>query len=100
MKTPNVPTIRSLRSAWSEGRIKRPQKTKHVWATRVRLELAEKHRDLGLFNWAINSKLRGSADLAINTVFSLKVRFSAANLLILLLALPATLWPSMLSGSG
>jgi len=38
---------------------KRPLKPKHVWAIRVRLELAENHRDLALFNMAIDSKLRG-----------------------------------------
>lgn len=34
-------------------------KPKHVRAIRVRLELAENHRDLALFKMAINSKLRG-----------------------------------------
>jgi len=29
------------------------------WAIRVRLELAENHRDLALFNMAVDSKLRG-----------------------------------------
>ena len=45
-----------------KGRVylqKRPLKPKHVWAIRVRLELAENHRDLALFNMAIDSKLRG-----------------------------------------
>jgi site-specific recombinase XerC len=32
---------------------------KHVWAIRVRLEIAENHRDLALLNVAIDSKLRG-----------------------------------------
>lgn len=32
---------------------------KHVWAIRVRIEIAEIHRDLALFNLAIDSKLRG-----------------------------------------
>ncbi len=32
---------------------------KHVWAIRVRLEIADNHRDLALFNLAIDSKLRG-----------------------------------------
>jgi site-specific recombinase XerC len=36
-----------------------PLKPKHVWAIRVRLELAESQRDLALFNLAIDSKLRG-----------------------------------------
>jgi hypothetical protein len=32
---------------------------KHVWAIRVRLEIADNHRDLALFSLAIDSKLRG-----------------------------------------
>jgi len=62
MDTYNLPAIRAARSAWNKGRIvgqKRPLKPKHVWAIRVRLELAENHRDLALFNMAIDSKLRG-----------------------------------------
>jgi len=60
MKTPNLPDIRALHPAWNKGRIvgqKRPQKPKHVWAIRVRLELAENHCDLSLFNLATDSKL-------------------------------------------
>ena len=62
METPNLPAIRALRPAWNKGGIvgqKRPLKPKHVWAIRVRLELAESHRDLALVNMAIDSKLRG-----------------------------------------
>jgi hypothetical protein len=62
MQTPNLPAIRALRPAWNKGRIvgqKRPLKPKHVWAIRVGLELAENHRDLTLFNMAIDCKLRG-----------------------------------------
>jgi hypothetical protein len=63
METPNLPAIRTLRPAWNKGRIvgqKRPTlKPKHVWAIRVRLELSENHRDLALFNLAIDSKVRG-----------------------------------------
>ena len=62
MQTPNLPAIRAHRPAWNKGRIvgqKRPLKPKQVWAIRVRLELAENHRDLALFNLAIDSKLRG-----------------------------------------
>ncbi|WP_296431225.1 IS110 family transposase [Yoonia sp.] len=56
METPNLPAIRALRPAWNKGRIvgqKRPLKPKHVWAIKVRLELAENHRDLALFNMAM-----------------------------------------------
>ena len=39
---------------------------KHVWAIRVRLEIAENHRDLALFNLAIDSKLRGCDLVKLN----------------------------------
>lgn len=59
METPNLPAIPVRHPAWNKGRVvsqKRPLKPKHVWAIRVRLELAESH--LALFNVAIDSKLR------------------------------------------
>ena len=62
MRTPNLPAVRPQRPAWNKGRLvgqKRPLLPKHVWAIRVRLEIAEHHRDLALFNTAIDSKLRG-----------------------------------------
>ena len=62
MQTANLPAIRACRPAWNKGRIvgqKRPLLPKHVWAIRVRLEIAAKVRDLALFNRAIDSKLRG-----------------------------------------
>ncbi|MFQ3254424.1 MAG: hypothetical protein ACI9U6_002728, partial [Loktanella salsilacus] len=62
MSTTNLPAIRACRPAWNKGRIvgqKRPLQPKHVWAIRVRLEIAERTRELALFNLAIDSKLRG-----------------------------------------
>ncbi|RYH06368.1 tyrosine-type recombinase/integrase [Tropicimonas sp. IMCC6043] len=62
MENVNLPVVRACRQPWNKGRIvgqKRPLLPKHVWAIRVRLELAERHRDLALFNLAIDSKLRG-----------------------------------------
>ncbi|SFQ65640.1 Phage integrase family protein [Roseivivax halotolerans] len=62
MPTTNLPAIRLRRSAWNRGRIvgqKRPLMPKHVWAISVRLEIANRVRDLALFNTAIDSKLRG-----------------------------------------
>ena len=47
---------------WNKGKLigqKSPLKPQQVWAIRVRLQLAEKKRDLALFNLAIDSKLRG-----------------------------------------
>ena len=49
------------REPWNKGKIvgqKLPLKQKEVWALRVRLQLAERRRDLALFNLAIDSKLR------------------------------------------
>ena len=47
---------------WNKGKLvgqKAPLKPQQVWAIRVRLQLADKKRDLALFNLAIDSKLRG-----------------------------------------
>jgi site-specific recombinase XerC len=46
---------------WNKGKIvgpKAPFKLKDIWAIRVRLQLAERRRELALFNLAIDSKLR------------------------------------------
>lgn len=62
MSTSNLPMIIPSKRAWNHGRIigqKRPLLPKHVWAIRVRLELANTVRNLALFNTAIDSKLRG-----------------------------------------
>ena len=47
---------------WNKGKLvgqKQPLKLKEIWAIRIRLQLANKLRDLALFNLAIDSKLRG-----------------------------------------
>ncbi|MGI9350075.1 MAG: tyrosine-type recombinase/integrase [Rhizobiaceae bacterium] len=62
MNTHKLPMVIPQKHAWNRGRIigqKRPLQPKHVWAIRVRLELAESHRDLALFNMAVDCKLRG-----------------------------------------
>jgi integrase len=51
-----------------DRRPEKPLKPKHVWAIRMRLELAENHRDLALFNLAIDSKLRGCDLLKMRVV--------------------------------
>jgi integrase len=56
---------RSNRVPWNKGKLtgqKPPLKRREIWAIRVRLQLAERTRDLALFNLAIDSKLR-SCDL-------------------------------------
>jgi integrase len=46
---------------WNKGKLvgqKAPLRLRDIWAIRVRLQLAEKTRDLALFNLAIDCKLR------------------------------------------
>lgn len=48
--------------SWNKGKLvgqKAPLKLKEIWAIRIRLQLAQRTRDLALFNLAIDSKLRG-----------------------------------------
>jgi hypothetical protein len=52
----------STRTSWNKGKLigqKLYLKLHEIWAMRIRLQLAEKIRDLALFNLAIDSKLRG-----------------------------------------
>jgi len=47
---------------WNKGKLvgqKAPLKLRDIWAIRIRLQLAERTRELALFNLAIDSKLRG-----------------------------------------
>ena len=49
------------RTAWNKGKLvgqKPPLKLKEIWAIRIRLQIDQSHRDLALFNLAIDSKLR------------------------------------------
>ncbi len=46
---------------WNKGKLvgqKPPLRLKDIWAIRVRLQIAERTRDLALFDLAIDSKLR------------------------------------------
>jgi hypothetical protein len=50
------------RDPWNKGKLvgqKPPLKLRDIWAIRVRLELADRKRELALFNLALDSKLRG-----------------------------------------
>ena len=50
------------RTPWNKGKLigqKLPLRLQEIWGIRIRLQLAEKTRDLALFNLAIDSKLRG-----------------------------------------
>ena len=51
----------TIREPWNKGRLvgqKALLKLKEIWAIRVRLQLANRRRELALFNLAIDSKLR------------------------------------------
>lgn len=55
------PNQRCRRTPWNKGKIvgqKAPLKLKEVWAIRIRLQLAERARDLAMFDLGIESKLR------------------------------------------
>jgi integrase len=61
----------AAREPWNKGKLvgqKAPLRLKDIWAIRIRLQLAERTRELALFNLAVDSKLR-SCDLV-----SLRVR--------------------------
>ncbi len=49
------------RQPWNKGKLvgqKNPLRLRDIWAIRVRLQLADRTRDLALFDLAIDSKLR------------------------------------------
>ena len=49
------------RPPWNKGKLvgqKPPLKLKEIWAIRIRLQIDKRHRDIALFNLAIDSKLR------------------------------------------
>jgi hypothetical protein len=51
----------AVRKPWNKGKLvgqKTPFKLKEIWAIRIRLQIAHRCRDLGLFNLAVDSKLR------------------------------------------
>ena len=56
-----TPLYRSKRIPWNKGKLvgqKKPLKLREIWAIRIRLQIAQSHRELALFNLAIDSKLR------------------------------------------
>lgn len=53
---------------WNKGKLfgqKLPLKLKEIWAIRIRLQLANRTRELAMFNLAIDSKLRGCGLVAL-----------------------------------
>jgi hypothetical protein len=66
----HLANVRSPREPWNKGKLvgqKAPFKLKEIWAIRVRLQLANRRRELALFNLAIDSKLRGCDLGRVNT---------------------------------
>ena len=62
LKESSMSTLSANIEPWNKGILvgqKPPLKLKEIWAIRVRLQLGARHRDLALFNLAIESKLRG-----------------------------------------
>ena len=56
-----INAIAPSREPWNKGKLigqKTPLKLKEIWAIRIRLQIANRIRDLALFNLAIDSKLR------------------------------------------
>ena len=57
--------VAQRREPWNKGKLvgqKAPLRLKDIWAIRIRLQLAERIRELAMFNLAVDSKLR-SCDL-------------------------------------
>lgn len=58
----------SKRIPWNKGKLtgaKPPLRPNHVWSIRTKLQMADRKRDLALFNLAIDSKLRGCDVVAL-----------------------------------
>src|SRR5262245_6744241 len=59
------------RSPWNKGNLvgaKPPLRQSHVWSIRTKLQMEGLKRDLGLFNLAIDSKLRGCDVVAVRSM--------------------------------
>ena len=62
----NAATDTATKIPWNKGKIvgqKAPLKLKDIWAIRIRLQLGHRTRELALFDFGLNSKLR-ARDLA------------------------------------
>src|SRR5271169_861851 len=66
--TENTIIVAPKRIPWYKGKLagaKPPLRPKHVWSIRTKLQMADRKRDLALFNLAIDSKLRGCDVVAL-----------------------------------
>ena len=58
-------------SPWNKGKLigqKPPLKLKEIWAIRIRLQIADRIRDLAMSNMAIDSKLRASDRVKLRVI--------------------------------
>jgi integrase len=56
------------RTPWNKGKLigaKPPFRPSHVWSIRTKLQMKDRKRGLALFNFAIDSKLRGCDVVAV-----------------------------------
>jgi integrase len=56
------------RAPWNKGKLigaKPPLRPKHVWSIRTKLQIADRKRDLAMFNPAIDSRRRGCDVVAL-----------------------------------
>ena len=63
-----LPTTTTGRLAWNKGKLtgaKPSLRPQHIWSIRSRLQLEGRTRDLAMFNFAIDSKLRGCDVVAL-----------------------------------
>jgi hypothetical protein len=64
----HIETTSTRRLPWNKGKLigaKPPLRPSHVWSIRTKLQMADRKRDLALFNLAIDSKLRGCDVVAL-----------------------------------
>src|SRR5438874_11072123 len=57
---------------WNKAKLlgqKPPLKLREIWAIRIRLQLTHRHRELALFNLAIDSKFRVCAFLGLHVYY-------------------------------
>jgi integrase len=64
----NAAAAALTRTTWNKGKLvgaKPPLRPKYVWSIRTKLQIANRTRDLAMFNLAIDSKLRGCDVVAL-----------------------------------
>jgi hypothetical protein len=71
---------------WNKGKLvgqKSPLKLKEIWAVRIRLQIANRVRDLALFDLAIDSKLRACDLVRLRVIRAYVFRLCRASEILL-----------------